>query len=209
MIVDVIREVKPPFSPERVCAEFAALCKVYGVTKVVGDRYAGEWPKEQFGKFGIMYEQSAKPKSELYLDLLAAINSKRVQLLDHPKLINQLLGLERRTSRSGRDSIDHISGGHDDLSNCVAGLCAETISKYGNYDTSYHAWSGEPDLDAPKKATAATKPVRADDHWWDDGTPTPPTTDGGRAERLRAMYDAFETFTQWGPQQQVPFWRRR
>jgi hypothetical protein len=67
MIADAIREVKPPFSPEAVCREFAGLCKTYGITKIIGDRYAGEWPKEQFGKFGIMYEQSAKPKSDLGL----------------------------------------------------------------------------------------------------------------------------------------------
>ena len=36
----------------------------------------------------------------------------------------QLLGLERRTSRAGRDSIDHGPGGHDDLINVVAGVFA-------------------------------------------------------------------------------------
>src|SRR5262245_64495887 len=30
-------------------------------------------------------------------------------------------GLERRTSRGGRDSIDHAPGGHDDLANAAAG----------------------------------------------------------------------------------------
>jgi hypothetical protein len=35
--------------------------------------------------------------------------------------VSQLVGLERRTARSGRDSIDHPPGGHDDLANCVAG----------------------------------------------------------------------------------------
>jgi hypothetical protein len=30
--------------------------------------------------------------------------------------------LERRTSRSGKDSIDHAPGGHDDLANAVAGV---------------------------------------------------------------------------------------
>ena len=68
MIVDALREAKPPFSPEAVTAEFAALLKSYGITSVVGDRYAGEWPKEQFGEYGIRYEQSAKPKSDLYIE---------------------------------------------------------------------------------------------------------------------------------------------
>ena len=133
MVVDAVREAKPPFSPEAVTAEFAGLLRSYGISKVVGDRYAGEWPKEQFGKFGIRYEQSAKPKSDLYIDLLAAINSRRVALLDNGKLINQLCSLERRVARSGRDSIDHAPGAHDDIANAVAGLCAATINKYGGY----------------------------------------------------------------------------
>ena len=37
------------------------------------------------------------------------------------RLVNQLCGLERRTARSGKDSIDHAPGGHDDLANSVAG----------------------------------------------------------------------------------------
>jgi hypothetical protein len=31
-------------------------------------------------------------------------------------------GLERRTARGGRDTIDHAPGGHDDLANVVAGV---------------------------------------------------------------------------------------
>src|SRR5665213_1253941 len=43
-IVDAVREVRPPFSPEAVVIEFADLLKTYSVYTVVGDRYAGEWP---------------------------------------------------------------------------------------------------------------------------------------------------------------------
>jgi hypothetical protein len=32
-----------------------------------------------------------------------------------------MVGLERRTARGGRDSIDHAPGAHDDLANAVAG----------------------------------------------------------------------------------------
>jgi hypothetical protein len=34
VIVDAIRETRPPFSPERVCEEFSGLCKSYGISKV-------------------------------------------------------------------------------------------------------------------------------------------------------------------------------
>ena len=52
---------------------------------------------------------------------LPLINSGRVELLDHPRLVAQLCGLERRTAWGGRDSIDHGPGGHDDVANAVAG----------------------------------------------------------------------------------------
>jgi hypothetical protein len=42
-------------------------------------------------------------------------------LLDNPKLVNQIVGFERRVARGGRDSIDHAPGGHDYLANAVAG----------------------------------------------------------------------------------------
>ena len=47
--------------------------------------------------------------------------SGRVRLLDHARLLAQFLGLERRTARGGRDSIDHAPQAHDDLANAAAG----------------------------------------------------------------------------------------
>ena len=135
VLVDALRERKPPFSPEDVVSESAELLKSYRVTSISGDRYAGEWPKERFRDHGISYEPAQKPKSDLYRDLLPAINSRKIDLLDHPRLLTQLVGLERRTARGGRDSIDHAPGAHDDLANAVAGLCGCTRLKYA-YDSS-------------------------------------------------------------------------
>lgn len=140
-IVDAVRERKSPFSPTEVVEEFAALLKTYRIAKVHGDRYAGEWPREQFRKAGITYEVAKKAKSDLYRDLLPALNSRKIELLDHDRLINQLVGLERRTSRGGRDSIDHAPGAHDDVANAVAGLCASILTGAG-YDTSGD-WIGD------------------------------------------------------------------
>jgi hypothetical protein len=121
VILDLVRERRPPFSPEQVVNEFSAVCKIYGVRKVTGDRYAGEWPREQFRKAGVQYDTSDKSKSEIYLDALPLLNSGKLELLDHPRLISQLCALERRTARSGRDSIDHPPGGHDDICNAALG----------------------------------------------------------------------------------------
>jgi hypothetical protein len=121
-IIDAIRERKPPFKPDAVVAEFAELLKSYRVASVCGDRYGGEWPRDAFKRHGIDYQPSPKPKSDLYLEMLPRINSGQVDLLDHGKLAAQLLSLERRTARGGKDSIDHPQGAghHDDVSNAVA-----------------------------------------------------------------------------------------
>ncbi|MGC1564171.1 MAG: hypothetical protein WA820_30580 [Bradyrhizobium sp.] len=121
-VLDALVEVRPPFDPEQAVAECEATLRRFGITRVTGDRYAGEWPKARFAEHGISFEQSARPKSDLYHDMLPLLNARRVELLDHPRLSAQLVGLERRTSRQGKDSIDHSPGGHDDLANVVAGV---------------------------------------------------------------------------------------
>ena len=63
----------------------------------------------------------SRPKSEIYGELLPLLNSRTVALLENDRLQRQLLSLERRTSRGGRDAIDHPRGGRDDLANAVAG----------------------------------------------------------------------------------------
>jgi hypothetical protein len=108
VIIDAVRERRPPFSPDDVVTEFSALMKSYRVSKVSGDRYAGEWPRERFRDRDIGYEPAEKPKSDLYRDLLPLINAKRLDLIDDKRLQAQLCGLERRTSRAGKDSIDHM-----------------------------------------------------------------------------------------------------
>jgi hypothetical protein len=124
IILDAIRERRPPFSPEGVVAEFAQLLKSYQIESVYGDRYGGEWPREAFLKHGILYDPVSESKSDLYRELLPLVNSGKVELLDHSRLIHQLCNLERRTARSGRDSIDHAPGMQDDLANAVAGVVA-------------------------------------------------------------------------------------
>ena len=131
-VIDAIREVRPPFSPESAVGEFAQLLKGYRVNRIQGDRYGGEWPVEQFRKHGIVYETAPKPKSDLYRDLLPLVNSKLVDLVDHPKLVNQLASLERRTARGGRDSIDHRPDAHDDVANAVSGVVSAIGSGRGD-----------------------------------------------------------------------------
>ncbi len=128
-VVDAMRERKPPFSPEAVVEEYAALIKSYGLSEVTGDRYAGEWPREAFRRHGIAYKLADQTRSQLYQDMLPLLNSRRLSLLDSAVLVAQICGLERRVARGGRESIDHPPKGHDDLANAVAGLAGMCIRK--------------------------------------------------------------------------------
>lgn len=121
LVLDAVRVEKPPFSPQYVVESFCELFKQYNVRSVVGDRWGGDFVQEQFRERGISYEPSEKTKSEIYSELLPLINSGRVELLDNKRLRQELTGLERRTSRSGKDSIDHAPSAHDDLINSAAG----------------------------------------------------------------------------------------
>ena len=91
-------EPRPLFSPDTVDGDFAALLKSYRVSRVTGDRYAGEFPRELFRKHGIAYELAKQTKSELFRDLLPLLNSGRIVLPCNDCLQGQIVGLERRTS---------------------------------------------------------------------------------------------------------------
>jgi len=164
-VIDAVREVKPPFSPESVVADFAALLKSYQVRQVFGDRYAGEFPRELFRRQGIGYVLAQKPKSDLYRDLLPLLNSGRVVLPRNDRLVSQLVGLERRTTRAGKDSIDHAPGAHDDLINSVAGAADIVTRRDPNADMP--AWyrylippGGDP-VERRQRAEAEAVKIRA------------------------------------------------
>jgi hypothetical protein len=76
-ILDRLLEIRPPFNPDDAVRECADLCRAYGVTRVVSDKYAAAWPVARFSEAGIALEQSAKPKSDLYLNFLSLANSGR------------------------------------------------------------------------------------------------------------------------------------
>jgi hypothetical protein len=139
-VLDCIAERKAPFSPDSVVIEFADLLRAYGIKTVCGDRYAGAWPRERFAAHGITYDPADMNRSELYLAFLPILNSGRADLLDHERMIAQFVGLERRTARSGRDTVDHAVGAHDDVSNSVAGVI---VMAQGNAEPGHLAYVRE------------------------------------------------------------------
>jgi hypothetical protein len=120
-VLDLLLERRPPFSPEAVVEEMCRTVKRYRIARVTGDRWGSGFVVEQFRKHGVAYHPSDKTKSEIYTEFLPLVNSRVCDLLESPRLLAQLTGLERRTARSGKDSIDHSPGAVDDLANACAG----------------------------------------------------------------------------------------
>src|SRR5262245_54268718 len=133
VVLDAVRASRSPFDPTEVVKEYCEFLKTYGVLSAVGDHYAGEWPKAEFAKQGVLYVLSEKTKSELYLAAIPVFTSRRVELLDIEKIKNEFRRLERRRGRSGKDSIDHPPRGSDDIANAVAGVICLASESAGQF----------------------------------------------------------------------------
>jgi hypothetical protein len=121
-IVDVVRGAAPPFDPGAVTKEFADLAKQYRCYEISGDFYAAGWVESAWRACAVNYIRAEVPKSEIYLAVVPLFTRGVINMPDHTRLIRELRLLERHTHRSGRDTVDHGRGGHDDHANSVAGL---------------------------------------------------------------------------------------
>src|SRR5262249_18490138 len=146
VVLDCLREWKPPFNPTDVILEASELLKAYRVGRISGDRYAGEWCRQSFRERTISYEVSAQSKGDIYINFLPQLTAGRLRLLDHQGLLGPLCSLERGpTGGTGRDVVDHPRGAHDDLANAVAGMAG--VTKYNGYPVDL-SWVSAPADDA-------------------------------------------------------------
>jgi hypothetical protein len=121
VVLDLIRERRAPFNPDATTREFAGVFGAYRISTIGSDRYAAEWVTARFREQGIRCTPPERSKSDYYVELLPVLNSGRVRFLDNEVLVGQLCSLERRTSRVGKDLIDHPPHGRDDVINAAAG----------------------------------------------------------------------------------------
>jgi hypothetical protein len=142
VIADVVRGVPAPFDPQSVTQEFAALAKQYSCQKVTGDNYSADWVTAAWRAAGFTYERSEKNKSQIYLEALPLFTRHLISLPDHKHLLRELRLLERRTHRSGKDSVDHGPRGNDDHANALCGA-AVLVSAGAQFDASYN-WVDNP-----------------------------------------------------------------
>lgn len=128
VILDVIREIIPPFRPMTIVEEFSRIFKEYQIKSVKSDIYGGEWIASAFRDFGINVEKASMTKSDYYLNAIPIFNNRKCRILDKERLTNQLLNLQRRVRSGARDLVDCFRG-HDDLSNACCASLVEAIQR--------------------------------------------------------------------------------
>jgi hypothetical protein len=107
-----------------------------------------------FRKQGLQYVEADRTKSDLFVEMLPVLTSGRAQLLDHDRLVAQLLSLERRTGAGGKDTITHPRDTHDDVANAVAGALVKAARRPGmKAFEGYTAPAATGPLDAPRMWT--------------------------------------------------------
>lgn len=170
-----------------VVREVAAILRRYGLTEVLGDRYAGAWVAQAFDSVGVLYRDAEMAKAEAYLAVEPLVAQGRVELLDHQELARELLQLERRPRVGGKTLVDHPRGGHDDYANAVALAIAATAGGLagGGLSQLYliGARASEPDPD-PLEVLRATEAQAAQERELE-------------ARQARALWTREEAWRQW------------
>lgn len=139
VIVDAVRRWPAPHDPQVVAGEVAAFLREYKITSAHADEYAAEFARSVYASAGVALVSAPGTRSEAYLHMLPLMTTGRIELPPEPVLRNELLGLERRTGRNGRDTVDHRPHCHDDLSNCVALAAWQGARKRKPADQETHA----------------------------------------------------------------------
>lgn len=134
-IVDALRGTAKgkKYDPVEVTREYAQLCKEFRIHSVVGDGYSAEWCRSAWRAENVTFVRSDLSASEIYLEALPLFARNLVKLPEHATLIKELRLLERRTARSGKDTISHPKNGNDDFSNACCGCLQQLSSRLGVY----------------------------------------------------------------------------
>jgi hypothetical protein len=101
-LLKAVRVWSSPFSPSSVIDEVVAYVQAQRIPEIVGDNWSGQLLRGLFQQRAITYRVCEWTKAELYLRFLPLVNSGRVRLLDHPQLLRELRGLERRRGWGGQ-----------------------------------------------------------------------------------------------------------
>jgi hypothetical protein len=139
-VVDVVRDWRAPFDPGVVVPQVCALLTEYKLKDVMGDHFGSEFVVSLFKDHGVKYIGTEKRKSVLYMEALGFFTRGLISIPDNPVLVRELRLLERKTHRSGQDTVDHPRGAHDDLANAVCGCAVHAATTAKRWAASSLHW---------------------------------------------------------------------
>jgi hypothetical protein len=120
VILAATRRWAAPHDPSTVAREAKEFFALYRLDTVYCDAYAAELSVALYREAGLGLVRSTVTTSEAFANLLPMLASRRVEVSDDPALRREVLALERRTGRAGKDSISHPPRGRDDVAASVA-----------------------------------------------------------------------------------------
>lgn len=108
-----------------IAKEISELVEPYGITTVYGDVFGGTWVTEAFAAVGLEYETRGfnGPQKVQRASLLRELfTTGRIELLDEPIQIRELIEYEKKTLPSGNISVNHpnTKSGSDDYLDSLA-----------------------------------------------------------------------------------------
>ena len=128
IVIDAVRRWPSPHDPAVVAKEVAAFLAHYGLRTATADAYGAEITRSVYREAGVELLTSDASRSELYMAMLPLFTTGRIEIPPDSRLRLELLTLERRTARGGKDSVDHRVGAQDDVCNAAA-LAARAVSR--------------------------------------------------------------------------------
>lgn len=114
---------KNPVKAHDVAKYVRQICKMFGLNEVAADQYSFQPLREIFEQYGVaLVEHTFTPvfKKKIYFNMKRLVHSQQIDLLDHPKLAEELKGLIVEQTPTGQIRIGHGSGGSDDYSDATA-----------------------------------------------------------------------------------------
>jgi hypothetical protein len=158
VVVDLVEKQASgvPFDPRAAVSKFCDILSRYRLSRVVGDRYAGETFRLDFQGRGVTYQCSELTTSEVYERMEPRVNAGEVELPDLPVLTEQLLTLVQKGAK-----VTHEHGAHDDWATaCALAVQAAARQSRYKYDCSMN-WVSGPSGAADDDAAAAAGQERA------------------------------------------------
>ncbi len=105
VIIDLVREWKPPFSAADVTSSVASLLLEYGCDTVTTDGYSAGFVRSELARHGIGHAVSEFDKSALYAATLPMLTSRRVRLLDNKNSHRSVLRVGTQARRERWDQL--------------------------------------------------------------------------------------------------------